>query len=202
MRIWKKISSVYLLPSLTSSHLSSCSVIYWQLNQPSELFPMLITVHLVLRCFISWHDGNGNNNQHSAADWQHLFAVGILCNTFSFHTFRFCTLAGCLNDLPAWALSSCSLVLELDVSCITPTIWSGEITTFRQIHSVHWQHNSYCGTMCCQSVTVASCSGCGGGRIECPGLSEMIHNAIGYDALTENKILCYQYHNIKSQHRT
>lgn len=79
--------------------------------------------------------------------------------------------------------------LELDGSCISPTIWSVEITTFRQIH---WQYDSSCGTMCCQSVTVASCSS----RIGCPGLSEMIHNAIGYDALTENKILCYQYHNI------
>lgn len=46
--------------------------------------------------------------------------------------------------------------------------------------------------MCSQSVAVASCIS----WIECPGLSEMIHNAIGYDALTENKILCYQYHNI------
>lgn len=82
--------------------------------------------------------------------------------------------------------------LELDVSGIARTIWSVEITTFRQIHSVRWQYNSDCGTMCCQSAAVASCSS----RIECPGLSEMIHNSIGYDALTENKILCYQYHNI------
>ena len=76
--------------------------------------------------------------------------------------------------------------------CIPPTIWSVEITTFRQIHFVHWQYNNHAGIMCCQSATVASCSS----WIECPGLSEMIHNAIGYDALTENKILCYQHHNI------
>lgn len=27
-------------------------------------------------------------------------------------------------------------------------------------------------------------------------LSEMIHNAIGYHAVTQNKVLAYQYHNI------
>ena len=32
--------------------------------------------------------------------------------------------------------------------------------------------------MHCQLVTEASCSS----RIECPGLSQMIHNAIGFDA--------------------
>lgn len=152
-----------------------------------------IIVLLVLRCLILWHNGNANDNHHSAADWQTLFAKSCTaCYTFSFHTFLFCTLAKRFNYLPAWALSSRSLVLELDVSCITSTIWSVEITTFRQIHSVHWQYSSSSGTMCCQSVTVASCRG----RIECLALSEMIHNAIGYDALRENKILCYQYHNI------
>lgn len=30
-------------------------------------------------------------------------------------------------------------------------------------------------------------------------LSEMIHNAIGYDAATQNKVLAYQYHNITGE---
>lgn len=83
--------------------------------------------------------------------------------------------------------------LELNPSCITPTMWSVEITTFRQFHSVHWQYNSYCGVMCCQSVTVASRSS----WIECPGLSEMIHNAIGYDARKQDTLLSVsQYHSL------
>lgn len=86
--------------------------------------------------------------------------------------------------------------LELDAGYITTTIWSVEITFILYIGNT----TAVCGTMCCQSVTVALCSS--SSRIECPGLSEMIHNAIGYDALTENKILCYQNQNIKGHHRT
>lgn len=91
------------LPSTTASvsflHTSS-PVIYWQLTQSTskteEAFKcrchvMLITVRLALRYLILWHNCNGNGNHHSAADWQHLFAIGCsaLCCTFYFHTFCF-----------------------------------------------------------------------------------------------------------------
>ena len=55
--------------------------------------------------------------------------------------------------------------LEPHPSSITPSMWSVEITKFRQILSAQWQYRSNCGAMCCQLVSVASCRS----RIGCPG---------------------------------
>lgn len=131
--------------------------------------------------FLVWYYSDGN--EHLFCRWTFMFYhFGV---HFILHSRRSSHWLACLRI--AFFFSS----PELAVSCMYAAIWSEQITTFRQIHVQHWPDNNRDCTMCCQSDTVWPHAVGLDVRDYLRWIAWLVHGA-----LTENKGLWYQYHNI------